>query len=47
MSQNKSKKFRKAVRMEARIFYNELLRKKKWWIPTWFHRWFINKMLNV
>lgn len=47
MNQKKEKKFRKAVRMEAKIFYNELLRKKPKWIPLFIFKWLIDKVLNV
>ncbi|MDP1729482.1 MAG: hypothetical protein Q8L27_04735 [archaeon] len=47
MSQSKEKKFRKAVRMEAKLFYNELLRKKVWWIPKKLYEKFLNKILGI
>jgi len=47
MSQKQDKKFRKAVKMEAKIFYTELLRKKPKWIPRFFYKWILNKMLQI
>jgi len=47
MNAKKEKKFRKAVRMEAKTFYTELLRKKPKWIPNKIYSWFINKILDI
>jgi hypothetical protein len=47
MNAKKEKKFRKAVKMEARIFYNELLRTKPRWMPKGIYSWFLNKILGV